>query len=43
MVKVATRHFSVQESTGLDHFDTNTPGKIQDVQAFHCGGNDHMI
>ena len=43
LVKVATRHFPGQRSTGLDHYYTNRPDKLSDVQAQHCGGSDHML
>ena len=43
MVKVATRHFPGQKSTGLDHVFTNAPAKIQETKAYHWGGSDHML
>ena len=43
LVRVATRHFPGQLSSGLDHVYTNSPQKIQEVQVFHWGGSDHMM
>ena len=43
MVKVPTRHCSHQSSSGLDHFYTNTPHKISNVEVIYCGGSDHML
>ena len=43
LVKVATRHFPGQVSTGLDHVYSNVPDKIQEVRALHWGGSDHML
>ena len=42
-VKGATRHWPNQTSSGLDHYYTNRPDKISEVQKQHCGGSDHMI
>jgi hypothetical protein len=38
-----TRHFPGQVSTGLDHYFTNKPDKLSQVQKHHCGGSDHML
>ena len=38
-----TRHFPGQVSTGLDHYYTNRPAKLSQVQSFYCGGSDHML
>ena len=41
-VRMATRHWPNQTSTGLDHYYTNRPDKITEVHAQHHGGSDHM-
>ena len=38
-----TRHFPGQISTGLDHYFTNQPDKLSQVQKHSCGGSDHMM
>ena len=38
-----TRHFPGQVSTGLDHYFTNQPEKLSQVQKHSCGGSDHMM
>ena len=43
LVTVPTRHFPGQRSTGLDHYYSNRPDKVSDVQTQHCGGSDHML
>ena len=43
MVKVATHYWPGQMSTGLDHFYTNMPNKIQEIQNFCWGGSDHEL
>ena len=39
----ATRHFPGQVSTGLDHYYTNQPSKLTQVEKHYCGGSDHMM
>ena len=41
-VRMATRHWPNQTSTGLDHYYTNRPNKITEVHAQQHGGSDHM-
>ena len=36
-VSGATRHFPGQVSAGLDHYFTNEPSKLSQVQKHHCG------
>ena len=43
LVTGPTRHFPGQKSTGLDHYYTNRPDKLSNVQTQHCGGSDHML
>ena len=42
-VRVATRHWPGQTSTGLDHYYTNRMDKISPVQVQHQGGSDHQL
>ena len=42
-VRVATRHWPGQPSTGLDHYYTNRVDKISPVQTLHQGGSDHQL
>ena len=42
-VSGATRHFPGQVSTGLDHYFTNQPSKLAQVETHYCGGSDHMM
>ena len=42
-VRVATRHWPGQPSTGLDHYYTNRVDKISPVQTQHHGGSDHQL
>ena len=42
-VRVATRHWPGQPSTGLDHYYTNRVDKISPVQTQHRGGSDHQL
>ena len=43
LVSGPTRHFPGQTPTGLDHYYTNKPEKVSEVQTQHCGGSDHML
>ena len=43
MVTVATRMWSGQAESGLDHLYTNRPDKISDVYAEYTGGSDHKL
>ena len=42
-VTVPTRVMPGQPQTGLDHFYTNRPDKLSNVQAQFCGGSDHKL
>ena len=42
-MSVATRIFPGQEPSGLDHFYSNHPEKLSDVQAHYRGGSDHKL
>ena len=43
LVSGPTRHFPGQKSSGLDHYYSNRPEKLSDVQTQHRGGSDHML
>ena len=43
LVSGPTRHFPGQVSTGLDHFYSNRPEKISNIQKHYWGGSDHML
>ena len=43
VVEVFTRSWPNQDPSGLDHFWTNRPEKLSQVQAQWCGGSDHKI
>ena len=43
MVSVATRFWPGQEPSGLDHWYTNKPGKLSDIQVNNQGGSDHKL
>ena len=43
LVSGPTRHFPGQNPTGLDHYYSNRPEKLSDVQTQHRGGSDHML
>ena len=42
-VNVASRVWPGQQSTGLDHYYTNKPAKLSEVQVQHRGGSDHKL
>ena len=42
-VTVATRMWPGQENTGLDHFYTNKPQKLSEIQVQHQGSSDHKL
>ena len=42
-VTVPTRFWLGQEPSGLDHFYTNHPEKLSDVQVIFQGGSDHRL
>ena len=42
-VTVPTRFMRGQPQTGLDHFYTNRPDKLSQVQTQFCGGSDHKL
>ena len=42
-VSVPTRNWPGQEPSGLDHFYTNRPEKLSEVQAIYQGGSDHKL
>ena len=43
LVSVATRVSQGQEPSGLDHFYSNYPEKLSEVEAHYRGGSDHKI
>ena len=43
LVTGPTRHFPGQKSSGLDHYYSNKPEKLSEVQTQHRGGSDHML
>lgn len=43
LVSVATRIFPGQEPSGLDHFYSNHPEKLSDIQAHYRGASDHKL
>ena len=43
LVSGPTRHAPGQVSTGLDHYYSNRPDKVSNVEKHHCGGSDHML
>ena len=43
LVSVATRLSQHQEPSGLDHFYSNHPEKLSDIQAHYRGSSDHKI
>ena len=43
LVRGPTRHFPGHESSGLDHYYTNRPEKMSQVQTQYCGSSDHML
>ena len=42
-VKVATRVWPGVEDSGLDHYYTNKPEKLSDIQVQHRAASDHML
>jgi hypothetical protein len=42
-VTVPTRFMRGQPETGIDHFYTNRPDKLSQVQTQFCGGSDHKL
>ena len=42
-VTVPTRQWPGQQDSGLDHFYTNKPEKLSNVQAIYQGGSDHKL
>ena len=43
LVNVATRFSSNQKPSGLDHFYTNFPEKMSEIQTFFKGSSDHKL
>ena len=43
LVSVATRIFPGQEPSGLDHFYSNHPEKLSEIQTHYRGGSDHKL
>ena len=43
LVSVATRICQGQEPSGLDHFWSNYPEKLSEVEAHYRGGSDHKM
>ena len=43
LVTVATRVSNGHEPSGLDHFYSNSPEKLSEVQAHYRGGSDHKL
>ena len=43
LVTVATRSWSGQEESCLDHVYTNKPDKLSDIAAHRNGGSDHKV
>ena len=43
LVSVPTRFWPGQEPSGLDHWYTNKPGKLSDIQVNNQGGSDHRL
>ena len=43
LVSVPTRFCPGQEPSGLDHWYTNRPGKLSDIQVHNHGGTDHRM
>ena len=42
-VKVATRVWPGVDNSGLDHYYTNKPEKLSDIQVHHQASSDHML
>ena len=42
-VTVATRFWPGHESSGLDHYYTNKPSKLSEINVQHRGGSDHKL
>ena len=43
LVTTATRVWPGQPDSGLDHFYSNTPGKLSPIQVINCGASDHKL
>ena len=43
LISVPTRFWPGQEPSGLDHWYTNKPGKLSEIQVNNQGGSDHKL
>ena len=43
LISVPTRFWPGQEPSGLDHWYSNKPGKLSDIQVNNHGGSDHKL